>query len=497
MSPPLRPAPADFSDTLLGSRARQQIAAVNWAATSLGQPETWPVSLQTVLEMMFSSRYPMCAGWGPDLTFFYNDAYAPFLGARHPNALGMPWREVWADIWDDIAPLIRQAMSGEATWSEDTHLVMTRNGYEEDTWWTFCYSPLRDESGKIAGFLDICSDSTAKVQNERRLIAERERLAASEGRLRALVNATSNVIFRMSADWTVMQPLDGRGVVASADAPMDRWLEIYIPEEDQALMRAEVDRALAAKDAFALEHRFRQLDGSVGWMASRAIPVLDANGAIAEWFGMAVDVTERRRQNDHLRFVVNELNHRVRNNLAMVQSIAMQTFRRAEDPEQASARFSARLVALARANDLLTGERGTGVNLRGVFAEAVGPHNVNPDRLVLDGPDVDVSSKSALALTLAAHELATNATKYGAWSAPDGIIRITWSLSPVQDGQALVIEWRERGGPPVSPPTRTGFGSRLIGRGLATELDGNVTMDFDPAGLTCRIETVLRSGGSG
>ncbi len=473
---------------VLDAATRRAFAAVDWAASGLGAPEGWPQSLKTALEIMVSSRFPMCAAWGPDLIFFYNAAYAPFLGARHPAALGMPMNEVWAEVWPDLQPLIRQAMSGEATWSEDQHLVMTRNGFEEDTWWTFSYSPLRDESGAIAGFLDICSDSTGKMLNARTVETKRARLTESESRFRALVNATSDVVYQMSADWQEMRQLDGRGFLADTDGPSVRWIEAYIPEEERPRLNAAIAQAVAAKAPFELEHRVRQVDGAIGWTLSRAIPVLDADGEIVEWFGMATDVTERRRKDEHLRLVVNELNHRVKNNLAMVQSIAMQTFRRAEDMDQAATEFSARLVTLARANDLLTGERWTGVDLRGVLLEAVGSHSDDPERLVLEGEDVEISAKSALALTLAAHELATNAVKYGAWSNAAGVVTIRWTAQPLPKGWRLSLAWIERGGPPVVPPTRRGFGSRLIERGLSAELNGEVSLTFEPEGLVCRIE---------
>lgn len=471
-----------------GEATREAFAAVDWAATGLGEPAGWPQSLKTALEIMVSSRFPMCAAWGPDLIFFYNDAYAPFLGARHPAAMGMPMAKVWAEVWPDLLPLIERAMAGEATWSEDQHLVMTRNGYEEDTWWTFSYSPLRDESGAIAGFLDICSDSTGKMLAARRVEAKRARLAESESRFRALVNASSDAIYRMSADWRELHQLDGRGFLLDAEGPSVRWMEVYLPEDERPIVQAAVERAIAAKAPLELEHRVLQADGAIGWTLSRAIPVLGPDGEIVEWFGMAADVTERRRKDDHLRLVVNELNHRVKNNLAMVQSIAMQTFRRAEDIDQAATQFSARLVTLARANDLLTGERWTGVDLRGVLLEAVGSHSDDPERLVLDGLDVEISAKSALALTLAAHELATNAVKYGAWSNAAGVVTLRWTAEPHAKGLNLLLEWIERGGPPVSPPTRRGFGSRLIERGLSAELNGDVRLTFEPEGLVCRIQ---------
>jgi two-component sensor histidine kinase len=313
-------------------------------------------------------------------------------------------------------------------------------------------------------------------------------LRESEQRSRALVSASSDVIYRMSPDWQEMRVMDGRGFLADINAPSVRWIDEFLIEEDRPHILAVIAAAIRDKSVFECEHRVRQADGSVGWTLSRAIPILDEAGEIVEWFGMAADITRRHQAVEHLRLVANELNHRVKNNLAMVQAIAMQTFRPGADHDQSLTRFSERLVALARANDLLTGERWAGVDLRGALEQAVSSHCDDPDHLRLDGPDVAISAKSALALTLAGHELATNATKYGAWSRPEGCVSIRWSLS---DGRRLSIEWRERGGPPVTPPTTRGFGSRLIERGLAMELNGTATLAYEPEGLVCRIEAVL------
>lgn len=318
-------------------------------------------------------------------------------------------------------------------------------------------------------------------------------LQESEQRSRALVSASSDVVYRMSPDWQEMRVLDGRGFLADTEAPSVRWIDQYLFEEDRAQIFAVIEAAIRDKAVFECEHRVRRADGTAGWTLSRAIPILDADGEILEWFGMAADITQRHQAVEHLRLVANELNHRVKNNLAMVQAIAMQTFRKGADQDQALARFSERLVALARANDLLTGERWAGVDLRGALEQAVSSHCDDPGRLRLDGPDLEISAKSALALTLAGHELATNATKYGAWSSADGIVSIRWTLS---DKRRLAIEWRERGGPPVTPPASRGFGSRLIERGLALELNGSAVLVFEPEGLVCRIDAVLPAPGS-
>lgn len=116
------------------SEAAGLIRDYDWAATPLGPVAGWPQALRTTVDLMIGSRHAMCLSWGPDATLIYNDAYAPFLGLRHPAAMGRPMAEVWSDIWPDIAPLVARAMAGEAVWFEEYHLVMARNGYPEDTW---------------------------------------------------------------------------------------------------------------------------------------------------------------------------------------------------------------------------------------------------------------------------------------------------------------------------------------------------------------------------
>jgi len=139
------------------------IRARDWSATSLGPPETWPDALKTALSILLNSKHQMFMAWGPDLISFYNDAYRPVLGARHPKALGCPFPEIWADIWPSIAPLVNQALAGEGTWSENLPLVTFRNGFQEIAYFTFSYSPIFDDSGEIAGMFCACTETTDKM----------------------------------------------------------------------------------------------------------------------------------------------------------------------------------------------------------------------------------------------------------------------------------------------------------------------------------------------
>jgi signal transduction histidine kinase len=170
--------------------------AFDWSSTPLGPSTSWPQSLRTITAMLLASRNPMFLWWGPELTQIYNDAYRPSFGAegRHPRALGMPGRECWTDIWPVIGPQIEQVMTtGEATWHEDQYLPIERNGRLEDVWWTYSYSPVRDEEGRIAATLVVCQETTKRIesQRERDLLLEELRetdasLRESEARYRAL-----------------------------------------------------------------------------------------------------------------------------------------------------------------------------------------------------------------------------------------------------------------------------------------------------------------------
>jgi signal transduction histidine kinase len=172
----------------------------DWSPTPLGDPESWPQSLKTIVRVILTSRFAMWMGWGPELTFLYNDAYARMtLGKKHPWALGKPSREVWAEIWEDIGPRIQKVLdTGQATWDEALLLFLERSGYREETYHTFSYSPLHGEDGRVAGNLCVVSEETERVIGERRLMTlrslaaelnttstEREVIAAIERSLRA------------------------------------------------------------------------------------------------------------------------------------------------------------------------------------------------------------------------------------------------------------------------------------------------------------------------
>ncbi|ANY85014.1 hypothetical protein BB934_43135 (plasmid) [Microvirga ossetica] len=759
----------------------------DWSTSPLGPPAAWPRSLRTVVSLVLTSKFPMFMAWGPELAFLYNDAYSSVLGAKHPHALGRPLREVWAEIWTDLEPLVMKALAGEATDHENMHLVMERRGFLEDTWYTFSYSPIYDESGAVTGIFCACSETSDKVQADQRAhfhIELSERLhGLSESRAIVLAAATvlgshlgvaragygeidrAEQVVAVEQDWTrdsavaslagearildafgpaviadlraghtlvvadnlndprsldeayaatwasigcrslIVAPLIRNGqfrailyvheatprhwsstevrlvervaqrtwdaverarvekelrdsealksaIVESAldcivtvtaasrviewnpaaertfgyarDAAlgqdlatliipphlreqhrlgMARYLatgdgpvlgkrieleaqrhdgsrfpieltinaihiagqphftaylrDLTVRKQAEAVLReneqrlratyehafvgiGEVDRSgcflrvneqlctitgfsreellgqtfwtlthlddrqadlaqfsrqmLGKLETYALEKRYIHKDGHIVWVEVAASRVDDARGQPLYGIRVVRDISDRKRAEEHQQLLIHELNHRVQNTLATVQSIASQTLRAASTPDAAKEALESRLLGLSRAHNVLTRESWEGAWLRDVIEEVLEPYRImGQARVEIRGPGIQVSPRFALALSMALHELATNATKYGALSNDTGRVRLTWSGDRTSSPPRLLLRWEENGGPPVSHPSRKGFGSRLIERSLAQDLDATVRIEYAATGLLCMVEAPLPS----
>ncbi|MEZ0169147.1 PAS domain S-box protein [Microvirga sp. TS319] len=245
---------------------------------------------------------------------------------------------------------------------------------------------------------------------------------------------------------------------------------------------------------------YRRADGRTMSLVVSSAPV---EGIGSETLAMSTfyDVTERTRAEEHLRLLINELNHRVKNTLATVQSLAAQSLREVRLSDEGTAlaaksAFEERLFALARAHDILTRENWDTVSLVDLLRQAIAPYQgrlTGSDPFRLSGADIRLPPQTALSLSMAFHELSTNAVKHGALSKPGGRVEITWTERPSGDSPCLAIRWEERDGPAVSPPLRNGFGTRLLERGLARELNGDVRLCYAPTGVVCSIDFPLRT----
>ena len=266
-------------------------------------------------------------------------------------------------------------------------------------------------------------------------------------------------------------------------------------DEQESITRAILRGDFVDRD----EVIYHRADGQVVHLVVNSAPIEGiGNDALA--MSTFSDVTERTRAEEHLRLLINELNHRVKNTLATVQSLAAQSLRDVRLSDEGAAlaakgAFEERIFALARAHDVLTRENWESVGLMDILRQATAPyrgHMAGNDPFIIAGTDIRLPPQTALSLSMAFHELSTNAVKHGALSSPGGCVRITWTLRPSGDRPRLAIQWEERGGPAVSPPLCKGFGSRLLERGLARELDGEVRLRYEPAGVVCCIEFPLK-----
>jgi PAS domain S-box-containing protein len=343
-------------------------------------------------------------------------------------------------------------------------------------------------------------------------------LAESEARLRTLAEALPGFVWTARADgafdWVSPRWYAYSG--AQPGAALGWGWGAWLHPEDAGRV-AERWRATVA--AGAPEHedefRLRAADGEYRWFLVRVAPVRGPDGRVERWVGTCTDVDPRHKAEERQSLLVNELNHRVKNSLAVALALADQTRRACEAANHPAERFhgdfQTRIVALAAAHDLLTREHWEGAPLTKLVRTALAPHAGKADasaasRVSASGPPVRLAPETAIALAMAMHELATNAAKHGALSVPAGRVEVAWRVEPAAPdgrkggaaGRVLVLEWSEHGGPAVAgPPKRRGFGSRLIERGLPIQLGrgGTVDLDFAPEGLRCRIRAPLQPGG--
>lgn len=239
------------------------------------------------------------------------------------------------------------------------------------------------------------------------------------------------------------------------------------------------------------EFGLSQGDGTRSWFVGTFTKLAPGAGGAPRFVFTAIDITERKRNEEQRRLLLNELNHRVKNTLATIQSIAVQTLNSSSSLKEARDALSSRLMSLAQTHDVLTRESWEGADLRELVKSAISPHSANK-RISIDGPAVRLTPQMALLFALTLHELATNAAKYGALSSENGSVSVTWRLdgnNPVE--QRLGLRWQEHGGPKVEEPTHRGFGTRLLTRMFANEKHGQVQMEYKPDGVVCRIEVML------
>jgi PAS domain S-box-containing protein len=422
--------------------------------------------LATILEGFGEAFYAVGSDWR--VTIFNRDA-ADHFGRRAEEVLGQVlWDAFPGALETDLGRLFCQAMTERRLVTSETRSVVTPG-----RWLEFRLFPLGGGLG--VRFRDVTDRKHAE-----------QALRESEARFRHMADSAPAFIWmtdergRLSF---VNMHFGHVFQVGPEEILNGTWRKVIHPD-DLSRFVSDFASAFHAREPFGTEVRIVDGGGRQRWLRCESVVRLDDAHRFLGYTGCAVEITTTKEAAQRQALLINELNHRVKNTLATVQSIAASTLRSAVSTESARGAFEERLIALSRAHDLLTRENWEGASVRAIVEQVLHPFGGGArPRLHVRGSDLRVSARQTIALAMALQELATNAVKYGALSNETGEVTFQWCL----DDEVLRARWEEAGGPHVRAPNNRGFGTRLLERGLAHDLAGEVKLDFLPCGLVCTI----------
>jgi PAS domain S-box-containing protein len=356
--------------------------------------------------------------------------------------------------------------------------------------------PLINPQGRLVGAISCFQDVTERKRMVDALDRSQHDLREQEERWSATYEHAAIGIVELDAEGRFIRVNEAIcAIVGGTREELLTWRLQGRTHPDDRDVDDELYRRQVAGDIgfYSIEKRFIRRDGRVIWIAVRSSTVRDDGGHFLYGVRVVQDVTERKEAEERQKLLIDELNHRVKNTLATVQSLATQTARGTHSPEEFRQAFEGRLIALSQAHDQLTRRHWKNADLRDIVEAATAPHITrSQDQMVISGEPVTVTPRVALTLALGLHELTTNATKYGALSAPAGRVEVAWRVERhTPRPSALRIEWRERSGPPVVPPKQRGFGTRFVEGSVASELQGKARIQYEPDGLICTMDIPL------
>jgi PAS domain S-box-containing protein len=469
------------TETKLAEDAAQRI----WTAVERARAETTLRESEARFRVMADSApAPVWVTAAEGGIEFVNQGFMDYAGRERHDLLGDSWISL---LHPDDLPGV-DAVRAEGRSKLQPYTFEARFRRYDGEWRRLQANsrPRFDGAGAFLGFVGLAIDVTdiRAAEAALRESEERFRLVAENAPVNLWMgDANGACVYLNRAQrefWGVSEDLSNFD-----------WRDTLAPEDREAVLEALTEAALN-HTPLEVEGRYWRADGAVRTLRTRAEPRRDTEGRFVGMIGVNVDVTTERQAALDQRLLINELNHRVKNTLATVQSIARQTLRGSSPSKPASELLASRLMALSAAHNVLTRENWQGADLHEVVAQAVAPYDVGgPSRVVREGPPVRIAARTALALSMALHELATNAAKYGSLSVDRGLVRVNWTMGDADDPGRVHLEWREVDGPAVAPPKTRGFGSRLLQQGLAIDLGGSAELIYAPSGLVCRIHAPI------
>lgn len=409
--------------------------------------------------------------------------YEP-LGYSAEEYVGQPITRFHADA-ETIADILERLSAGERLDKYRARLLAKDGSIRHvEISSSVCF-----REGEFANTRCFTVDVTEKVEAERALKQAQDRLAATYETVPAGIGECD----RTGRFIRVNEAFATIAGYARDELMGLTFFDLTHPDDLERERAAFAVQVRGETDHYLAEKRYIRKDGQLIWVEVTSTTVRGERGGFGYAVRMVQDVTARKLAEQQKRLLLDELNHRVKNTLATVQALAAHTARSSRSAEEFRRRFEPRLLALSAAHDRLTRNDWRGANLADIVAGELEAHRSDGARVSTEGPDLVLPPRASLSLSMALHELATNAAKYGSLGAPDGRVDVEWTVGRSADSPyptSLTLEWRESGGPPASPPEVEGFGSRLL-RVTAAELDGEMDVDFAPSGLRWRLAMPL------
>jgi PAS domain S-box-containing protein len=417
-----------------------------------------------------------------------NEAACAITGYARDELLGLSVFDLTHpdDRPQDLESFQSQSGREGAAYSVEKRLIR-KSG--EIVWVNVSSSSVRDADGHFLYGIRVMRDIT----EQRRAFEIRQRFAL-------IVESSDDAIVSKDLNGVIVTWNKGaeRLFGYSAEEAIGRPIVMLIPATLENEEPAILSRIVRGERIEHYDTIRRRKDGTLIEISLSVSPIKDARGAIVGASKIARDVTERKRAEARQKALLDELNHRVKNTLATVQSLAAQSIRGAGVSPRIRQSFEGRLFALSRVHDQLSQSQWEMADLSAILHDIFAPFRGDGDgRVRLEGGSVRLEPQAALMLSMVLHELATNAAKYGSLSAPSGALDVKWSVANGAAPPRLLITWQETGGPEVRPPARLGFGSRLLDRTVNHQLNGSAKLTFEPGGLHCRIEVPLAAQKSG
>jgi PAS domain S-box-containing protein len=401
-------------------------------------------------------------------------------GDRFLDLVAPEFRDAWNEHHQ------RVCRGEKLSWEFDTiGLRSTRRHMETHA------SPIRLPDGTIAQ-LAVTRDVTRRKQDDLKI---RE----SEHRFQQLLQALPAAVYTTDAEGRITFYNEAAVEFAGRRPELgELWCVTWrlYHADGSRLPHDECPMAVALKEnrpVRGAEAIAERPDGTRRWFAPYPTPLRDSSGKLTGAINMFVDITERKEAERQQKLLIDELNHRVKNTLATVQSLVTQTARSTEDIGEFQKAVEGRILALSHAHNQLSQRRWADADLAHLLRSGLEPY-LAKGNVILSGETIRISPRVALMMSMAVHELATNAAKYGALSSPNGCIDLSWVTEANGAGPRLRLSWNERNGPPVVRPSHKGFGTRLLERGVETELGGKTQMEFAATGLRCEIDVPLAGG---